>query len=429
MPRSPPALTLVQYTTAIHSALMECDGDWSDPRVEQALTAADLGHVRSLHGDDPMINRQQELTCIQNMRTRLRDQYCFDYGNDDSRLASYLSTTELTTDEQKTFTNMTQSRRLQAVRFEPYNNIPDEMWGGHQWRKLGCPAALSRDRTELRMAVEREKYPIVFDVQGLHDAIVHVATELVTELEESPVLDDPRSRRSLARLMSLSLYGLGSCRSKDLVPGHASTVGGELAANIDEVCEYHASGTIRFMHISKTNTGLKLWRIALFPRVLCDRILGLLRARFDDIAAITARDANWITHALPTNRTAPPAYQGIDIDRYALPDGCSLSPYSFKHLSVSLLPHLYRVSTVHLLRTDILATQMGHVDFNRRSVASYCTWEVREEQTVLPAKTVQLNAAGLYVTDTQILRRPAPPPPPNDENVPTPTTTRKRKIC
>ena len=326
---------------------------------------------------------------------------------------------------------MTQSRRLQAVRFEPYNNIPDEVWGGHQWRKLGCPAALSRERTELRVAVEREKYPIVFDVQGLHDAIVHVATELVTELEETPILDDPGPRRSLARLMSLSLYGLGSCRFKDLVPGHASTVGGELAATLDEVCEYHASGTIRFMHISKTNTSLKLWRIALFPRFLCTRILSLLRARFDDIAAITARDDAWIQHALPTNRTAPPAYQGIDIEQYALPDGCSLSPYSPKHLSVSLLPHLYRVSTVHLTRTDILATQMGHVDFNRRSVASYCTWEVREEQTVLPAKTVQLNTAGLYITDTPILPRPAPPttppPPPNDENVPPPTTTRKRK--
>ena len=76
MSRGPPALALVQYTTAIHRVLMdECNGDWSDPRVEQALIVSDSEYVHSLYGDGP-ISRQKEVTCIQNMRTRLRNQYC-----------------------------------------------------------------------------------------------------------------------------------------------------------------------------------------------------------------------------------------------------------------------------------------------------------------------------------------------------------------
>ena len=123
----------------IHSAVTEANHDWSDVTVTTALDRADDAYLTKIHGaDHHLVDRTKLVTCIQNWRHRLRDEYTRLYGKDDEGLVEYLATTNLLPTEQAAFVAMTQSRRLKSVRSAPYTDIPDACWGGVPWRALGC---------------------------------------------------------------------------------------------------------------------------------------------------------------------------------------------------------------------------------------------------------------------------------------------------
>ena len=391
----------------IHSAVTEANHDWSDVTVTTALDRADDAYLTKIHGaDHHLVDRTKLVTCIQNWRHRLRDEYTRLYGKDDDGLAEYLATTNLLPAEQTAFIAMTQSRRLKSIKSAPYTDIPDACWGGVPWRALGCAPDISRERTSLRQAQRREAYPLVFDPLGLHAKIVEVTSWLLTTLENPLIADfeNVQIRRFLARLISLSLYGLGCARFTDLVPGAACKIGGGRAESMGQVYELHA-GCIRYFHVSKNQCERARWRVCLFDETLSARITTFLRSRFDDITALTMSQPNWIQRVLQTRRGSYCAWEGLHPERYALvPTTFSMTPYSFKHLGLSLLPNLYHITSVHALRIDILACELGHIDWNRNSVANYGIFDVCvEQQHTLPSKAVQISESGLYICDRPIV--------------------------
>ena len=101
----------------IHSAVTEANHDWSDVTVTTALDRADDAYLTKIHGvDHHLVDRTKIVTCIQNWRHRLRDEYTRLYGKDDEGLVEYLATTNLLPAEQAAFVAMTQSRRLKSIR-------------------------------------------------------------------------------------------------------------------------------------------------------------------------------------------------------------------------------------------------------------------------------------------------------------------------
>lgn len=391
----------------IHRTVTEANHDWSDASVTTVLDQATDAYLTGIHGiDHRLVDRTKIVTCIQNWRHRLRDEYTRLYGKDDGGLVEYLATTTLLPTEQAAFVAMTQSRRLKSIKSAPYTDIPDECWGGVPWRALGCGPDVSRERTSLRQAQRREAYPVVFDPLGLHAKIVEVTSWLLTTLENPLIADfeNVQIRRFLARLISLSLYGLGCARFTDLVPGVACRTGGGRAESIGQVYELHA-GCIRYFHVSKNQCERARWRVCLFDETLSARITTFLRSRFDDITILTMSQPNWIQRVLQTRRGLYCAWESLHAERYALvPPTFSMTPYSFKHLGLSLLPSLYHITSVHALRIDILACQLGHIDWNRNSVANYGIFDVCiEHQHTLPSKAIQNSDSGLHICDRPIV--------------------------
>ena len=394
------------YCDSVHSALVEANGDWGDVTVTQALESADTAYLKKCLGDNHQTtDRTKVVTCIQNFRHRLRDEYTHMFGKDDAGLAEFLLTeTDLPLTEQAAFLEMSQSRRLKAVKIAPYRVLPDSCWGGATWRALGCSSDISKERTALRQNQRREVYPTVYDPVGLHTRIGKVTTDLLSTLE-CPMLSDfegnLQARRLLARLLAMSLYGMGCARFTDITPGLASKIGGERANNIDQVFELHA-GCVRFMHVSKTGCERARWRICLFDTALCVRITTFLRSRFDEIAALTIQCPNWIQRALQTRNGYYRAWEDVHPERYAVvPASFHCTPYCFKHLGLSLLPSLFHVTSVLAVRTDIFACQCGHTD--RTSINSYGVFDVCQEQYTMPRKSVQLSASGLFVGDRPVV--------------------------
>ena len=234
--------------------------------------------------------------------------------------------------------------------------------GGDAWRKLGA-SEISRERTALRQNLRHEAYPLAFNTKGLHGRVVSVAYELVSTLEFHNLIDyqdNLQSRRILARLLSLSLYGLGTARFSDATPGLATKIGGALASNMGEVLERHAR-CVRYFHISKTSCERARWRVCLFPHDLCNRIIALFDDQFAAIASLAAHQPNWIQRALATKRGHFLAWEGIDLDSFAIvPVTWRSVPYAFKHLGLSMLPHIFHVTSVLSVRGDVLAYQLGH---------------------------------------------------------------------
>lgn len=376
--------------------------DWSDDRVARALEEIDRAYLHRCHGERE-VSRTQVVTCIQNFRHRLRQQYVNLYGKDDDGLAHHLAATNLlTVQEQQAFLGMTQSQRLKAVKSAPYSHLTDASWGGTAWRTLGCPTELSNERSALRQGQRRDAYPLVYNPIGLGNRIVEVATELVDTLENWSLTDfetNLQSRRLLARLLSLSLYGMGCPRFTDLVPGLACCIGGSRAESIDDVYELHA-GSIRYFHVSKTGCERARWRICLFPNDLCTRVTELLRSRFAEIMAMSMRQPAWIQRCLQTRKGNFCAWTDIHLERYAIvPTSFSCTPYCFKHVGLSLLPSFYYITNVIALRGDILSTQLGHFDWSRHTVANYGIFEVCPEEYTVPSKCIQMSDRGLYITD------------------------------
>ena len=394
------------YCNSVHSALVEANGDWGDVAVTQALESADTAYLQKCLGDDPYSkDRTKVVTCIQNFRHRLRDEYTNMYGKDDAGLSEFLLTeTDLPLTEQATFIAMSQSRRLKAVKHAPYRVLPDSCWGGVGWRALGCSSEISKERTALRQNQRREVYPIVFNPVGLDRRIKEVATDLLSTLEYPAFSDfngNLQARRHLARLLAVSLYGMGCARFTDITPGLASKTGGERASDLDQIFELHA-GCIRYMHVSKTGCERARWRICLFDRALCMRITTFLRSRFDEIAVLALQHPNWIQRALQTRNGHYSAWEGVHPERYAVvPASFHCTPYSFKHLGLSLLPSLFHVTSVLAVRTDIFACQCGHTD--RTSINSYGIFDVCQDQYTMPRKSVQLSASGLFVGDRPVV--------------------------
>ena len=118
------------YCDSVHSALVEANGDWGDVTVTQALESADTAYLKKCLGDNHQTtDRTKVVTCIQNFRHRLRDEYTHMFGKDDAGLAEFLLTeTDLPLTEQAAFLAMSQSRRLKAVKIAPYRVLPDSCW-------------------------------------------------------------------------------------------------------------------------------------------------------------------------------------------------------------------------------------------------------------------------------------------------------------
>ena len=120
------------YCEGIHGALVEANGDWADVTVTQALESADTAYLKKCLGDNHQAaDRTKVVTCIQNFRHRLRDEYTNMFGKADAGLAAFLlTTTDPPLAEQASFLAMAQSRRLKAVKHRPYGVLPDSCWGG-----------------------------------------------------------------------------------------------------------------------------------------------------------------------------------------------------------------------------------------------------------------------------------------------------------
>ena len=120
------------YCDSVHRALVEANGDWGDATVTQALESADTAYLQRCLGDDPgSIDRTKVVTCIQNFRHRLRDEYTNMFGKDDAGLAEFLLTeTDPPLTEQAAVIAMPQSRRLKAVKHAPFSVLPGLCWGG-----------------------------------------------------------------------------------------------------------------------------------------------------------------------------------------------------------------------------------------------------------------------------------------------------------
>ena len=391
------------YARRIHEAIVRSAGDWESEGVVCTLDECDQEYLLKCHGERTDVDRSQVLTCLQNFRHRTREEYVKLFGKGDEGLAEYLAATNLLTAEQQdAFLNMTQSKRLRAVRFAPYHHITDASWGGDAWRAIGVSADVSRERTALRQDIRHEAYPLVFDMKGLHDRVVQVGYELVSTLECPTLVDyqnNLQSRRILARLLSLSLYGIGTARFSDITPGLASRVGGGVARNMGEVMERHAR-CVRYFHISKTTCERARWRVCLFPDELCDRIIRLLDDQWQAIALLAAQQPNWIQRALATKRNNSLAWEGIDLDSFAIvPETWRNTPYAFKHLGLSVLPHIFHVTSVLSVRGDVLACQLGHSEWNRTSTQNYGVFDSYQTgKTYTPTMAIKINDDGLYVT-------------------------------
>ena len=108
----------------IHSAVTEANHDWSDVTVTTALDRADDAYLTKIHGaDHHLVDRTKLVTCIQNWRHRLRDEYTRLYGKDDEGLVEYLATTNLLPAEQAAF--------VAAARRTSEENIMNEMQKEH----------------------------------------------------------------------------------------------------------------------------------------------------------------------------------------------------------------------------------------------------------------------------------------------------------
>ena len=82
------------YCEGIHGALVEANGDWADVTVTQALESADTAYLKKCLGDNHQAaDRTKVVTCIQNFRHRLRDEYTNMFGKADAGLAAFLLTT------------------------------------------------------------------------------------------------------------------------------------------------------------------------------------------------------------------------------------------------------------------------------------------------------------------------------------------------
>ena len=172
-----------------------------------------------------------------------------------------------------------------------------------------------------------------------------------------------------------------------------------------QVYELHA-GCVRYFRVSKTQCERARWCICLFNETLCARITTFRRSRFDDITVLTMSQPNWIQRVLQTRRGSYCAWEGLHPERYAVvPTTFSMTPYCFKHLGLSLLPSLYHVTSVHAIRTDVFACQLGHGNWNRSSVANYGIFDMCVEQHTLPSKAVQISESGLYICDRPIVPR------------------------
>ena len=347
------------YCASVNSALVEANGDWEDVTITRALEMTDAAYLQKCLGDDPHSkDRMKVVTCIQNFRHRLRDEYTNMFGKGDAGLVEFLLTeTDLSLTKQATFVAMPQSRRLKAVKHAPYSVLPGSCWGGVGWRAIGCSSEISKERTALRQNQRREVYPAVHDPIGLDRRIKEVANDLLSTLEYSAFSDfkgNLQARRHLARLLALSLYGMGCARFTDITPGLASMTGGERAKNLDQVFELHA-GCIRFMHVSKTGCERARWRVCLFDTALSMRIATFLRSRFDEIAALAFQHHNWIQRTLQTHNGFYSAWEGVHPERYAMvPVSFHCTPHCFKHLGLSVLMGLFHFTSVLAVRTDIL---------------------------------------------------------------------------
>jgi hypothetical protein len=267
---------------------------------------------------------------------------------------------------------MTQAERLRAVRRNNnYQWATQINWGQKQWIRLGCESAISNKLTILRISQDsnREDFPLVHDPIALHDRIIEVTRDVLSQL----TLPGCNFNKLCARLLALSLYGLGSCRFTDIVPGLACAKGGRSADSMAEILEINEGQRIRFFHISKTANELAQWRIMAFPHQLASQVITFYDTHFEHLRSITTdRGDEWVSRVLQNRRGHTPAFDGIEFTRFGyIPDSCKLSPYSFKHLWASVFPSLYYVTNVHARLTNILSIQLGHTSWDCKSVEKY----------------------------------------------------------
>ena len=127
------------YAHRIHGAIVRANGDWDSEDVARTLDECDQEYLAKCHGERTDVERSQVLTCLHNFRHRTCEEYVKLFGKGYEGLAEYLAATNmLTQEEQDAFVNMTQSKRLRAVRLHPFNHITDACWGGRRVAQARC---------------------------------------------------------------------------------------------------------------------------------------------------------------------------------------------------------------------------------------------------------------------------------------------------
>ena len=291
------------------------------------------------------------------------------------------------------FRSMTQSTRLKVIRHDPaFTCFNDAPWGGSlQWRVLGCLTDVASERTQITRARRKTTHPIIFDPIGLHGHICGVAKSIVERLDshECDLASSTSGRGLIATLLALSLYGLGSPRVTDILPGQACQKNGRVATRMSDILLEISDGRIRFFYISKTSCSSARWRILGFPTRFAERIIAVLEQNFTKLAMYTLQHPPWLAKTLQRESV-------ITFSRFGDLRGNHIKPYSFKHLFICIMPYLFNMPSVLSEYTDILAIQMGHSQFKNESIQNYSMFEVCDVRPFREIE-VQVCAGGLYI--------------------------------